>query len=88
MIGTPKTRWPVNPIARGTELTSTNSTYAIPLERREFLSEIILTSRTYKENKHLTTVACAVIHCKPQQHYYFKYNKYSKDAKEKTKDVF
>lgn len=26
MIGTPKTRWPVNPIARGTELTSTNST--------------------------------------------------------------
>lgn len=47
MIGTPKTRWPVNPIARGTELTSTNSTYAIPLERLEFLSEIILTSRTF-----------------------------------------
>lgn len=57
MIGTPSSLCPVSPIARGTEVASTNSTYAIPLDLREFLSEIILTSRTFMKeegNKLLT----------------------------------
>lgn len=49
MMGTPKSLWPVNPIARGTEEDSTNSMYAIPFDLLEFLSEIILTSLTYSE---------------------------------------
>ena len=48
MMGTPKSLWPVNPIASGTEEASTNSMYAIPFDLLEFLSEIILTSLTYK----------------------------------------
>lgn len=48
-MGTPKSLWPVNPIARGTEEDSTNSMYAIPFDLLEFLSEIILTSLTYSE---------------------------------------
>lgn len=51
MIGTPKSLWPVNPIASGTEEASTNSIYAIPLDLLEFLSEIILTSLTCRENQ-------------------------------------
>lgn len=46
MIGTPSNLCPVSPMARGTDWISTNSTYAIPFDLREFLSEIILTSRT------------------------------------------
>lgn len=49
MMGTPKSLWPVNPIASGTDEASTNSMYAIPLDLLEFLSEIILTSLTYRE---------------------------------------
>lgn len=48
MMGTPKSLWPVNPIASGTEEASTNSMYAMPFDLLEFLSEIILTSLTYK----------------------------------------
>lgn len=48
MMGTPKSLWPVNPIASGTEEASTNSMYAIPFDLLEFLSEIILTSLTYR----------------------------------------
>lgn len=51
MIGTPSTLCPVSPIAKGTEVASTNSTYAIPLDLREFLSEIILTSRTFRKEE-------------------------------------
>lgn len=47
IMGTPKSLWPVNPIASGTEEDSTNSMYAMPFDLLEFLSEIILTSRTY-----------------------------------------
>lgn len=49
MMGTPKSLWPVNPIASGTDEASTNSMYAIPLDLLEFLSEIILTSLTCRE---------------------------------------
>lgn len=51
MIGTPSNLCPVSPIARGTEVASTNSIYAIPLDLREFLSEIILTSRTFTKEE-------------------------------------
>ncbi|TNN48752.1 hypothetical protein EYF80_041056 [Liparis tanakae] len=46
MMGTPRSRWPVSPMASGTEDDSTNSMYAMPFDLREFLSEIILTSLT------------------------------------------
>jgi len=46
MMGTPKSLWPVSPIASGTDDDSTNSMYAIPFDLREFLSEIIRTSLT------------------------------------------
>lgn len=55
MMGTPKSRWPVNPIASGTEEASTNSMYAMPFDLLEFLSEIILTSLTYREEKKTVT---------------------------------
>ncbi len=51
MIGTPRSLWPERPIAKGTEVVSTNSMYAIPLDLLEFLSEMILTSRTFKEEQ-------------------------------------
>lgn len=50
-MGTPKSRWPVSPIASGTDEASTNSMYAMPFDLLEFLSEIILTSLTYREKK-------------------------------------
>lgn len=46
MIGTPSSLWPVRPMAKGTDWIATNSTYAMPFDLREFLSAIILTSRT------------------------------------------
>lgn len=49
MMGTPKSLWPVNPIASGTDEASTNSMYAMPFDLLEFLSEIILTSLTYRD---------------------------------------
>lgn len=51
MMGTPKSLWPVNPIASGTEEASTNSMYAMPFDLLEFLSEIILTSLTCTEKQ-------------------------------------
>lgn len=49
MMGTPKSLWPVSPIASGTEEDSTNSMYAMPFDLLEFLSEIILTSLTWRQ---------------------------------------
>ena len=51
MMGTPKSLWPVNPIASGTEDASTNSMYAMPFDLLEFLSEIILTSLTCRNKQ-------------------------------------
>lgn len=53
MIGTPSSLCPVSPIARGTEVASTNSIYAIPFDLREYLSEIILTSRTFRKEEEI-----------------------------------
>lgn len=59
MMGTPSSRWPVSPIASGTEDASTNSMYAMPFDRLEFLSEIILTSLTYGDKRDcLRDVSC------------------------------
>lgn len=49
MIGTPKSLCPVRPMARGTEEESTNSMYAMPFDLLEFLSEMILTSLTCRD---------------------------------------
>lgn len=51
MMGTPNSLWPVKPIASGTEEDSTNSMYAMPFDLLEFLSDIILTSLTYREKQ-------------------------------------
>lgn len=52
MMGTPNSLCPVSPIARGTEEASTNSIYAMPFDLLEFLSEIILTSLTYRDKQY------------------------------------
>ena len=59
MTGCPLNLCPVMAIARPTEISFVNSTYAIPFERLEFLSEIIRTSSTYKyESRNTWNIYC------------------------------